>query len=217
MKATTAKTFASGTRLLPFILLLAACATSSGPPPKYYTLTPLAAPATVLDATVAVSIGPFELPDYLDRPQMITRTLGSGLRLEDTHRWAESLEDAFVRTLATNVSRRLGSDAVHEFRSPGSGGASDRVSGTVQRFDVDEDGRAILEVQWSVIDRNGVIVAPARRQIYHAVPADPAEFSARVDALSSLLDAFAADVAAALQWLPGALAGETRANVKPVP
>lgn len=195
MKITTTKTvFAS--LLLP-VLILAGCATP-GPPPQYYTLTPVASTTTGPNSEIAVGIGPFRFPEYLKRPQMVTRTAGAGVRLEESHRWVESLQGVFMRTLATNVSRQLGSDAVFEFPAHADVGARNRVGGTVQRFDVDEDGRAVMEVQWAIFDRAGEIIDAGRRARYEAVAADAGDFAARADALSTILEAFGTDVAAAL-------------------
>jgi uncharacterized protein len=186
-----------GTGLFFLALILNGCATSRSP--VYYMLTPKASMAISDEATAAVGIGPFLLPEYLDRPQMVTRTAGAAIKIEELHRWAGSLEDIFVRTLATDVSRWLGSDAVFEYPVPGNIDPPNRVSGNVQRFDVNEDGQAILEVQWTIADREGRVVHTGIRARYEAIAADAGNFAGRVDALSATVDEFGADIAVALR------------------
>ena len=185
--------------LLLLALVIKGCATSSAP--SYYTLTPTAASTTSEDSAIAVGIGPFELPGYLDRPQIVTPSAGVTLTVEEFHRWAEPLENIFVRTLAANISRHLGSDAVYEYPYHRNIKTSNHVGGNVQRFDVNTDGLAILEVQWAIFDRNRKVVHAGKRTRYEAVATDTRSFAARADALSATLERFSADIAAALNRL----------------
>lgn len=174
---------------------LEGCATSSTP--NYYTLIPKVTTGMTEGRAISVSIGPFELPEYLNRPQMVTRGTGAALTLHEFHRWAEPLSNVFVRTLATNVSRRLGSDAVYEYPVHGVD-ALNRVSGTVQRFDVNDEGLAILEVQWAILDREGQVFFMGGRSYYKATIIDADNFDAHAEALSITLEKFAVDITAAL-------------------
>lgn len=186
--------------LLVFTLAVAGCATSLTP--VYYTLPQPAPAATGASTNVAAGIGPFELPEYLDRPQIITVGPGATITLDEFHRWIEPLHEIFVRTLATTVGRRLGSDAI--FATPALRGfeAPYRVLGSVQRFETSSDGRAILEVQWTIVDRDDAIAKPGSRGYYEANVGGSADIAARVHALGEVLGIFAADVAGALQALP---------------
>ena len=54
----------------------AGCATS--PPSRFYLLTPIAqegsaSGASTTDQRIAIGVGPVDLPDYLNRPQIVTR------------------------------------------------------------------------------------------------------------------------------------------------
>jgi uncharacterized lipoprotein YmbA len=175
---------------------LGGCATSRAP--SYYTLTPTAIAAPLEGSAVIATIGPFTLPEHLNRPQMVTRTAGAEIKLEEFHRWAEALEGVFVRTLASNVARQLGSDTVFEFPVRGKLDTPNRVQGNVQRFDVDEDGQAILEVQWTLSNRQGKLVGTGIRARYTATASARDDFAARADALSECVAQFAAAIAAAL-------------------
>ncbi|MGR8949499.1 MAG: PqiC family protein [Gammaproteobacteria bacterium] len=179
---------------------LEGCATTRAT--DYYTLTPKLAATTNEASGIRASIGPFELAEYLNRPQMVTRGAGSAVALEEFHRWAEPLEDLFVRTLTTNVSRQLGADGIYAFPAPRKIDVPVRVGGIVQRFDVDADGRAILEVQWTISTRENELTQTVRRTRYETVAEEIENFASRADALGTTLGSFALDIAVALRALP---------------
>src|SRR5512135_2395711 len=85
------------------------------PPTKLYTLTALGAPAaeTRPEATPAVvAVGPVVLPDYIDRPQIITRKSAYQLELAAYDHWAAPMYDMVPRVLAEDLASRLPSDRV---------------------------------------------------------------------------------------------------------
>jgi uncharacterized lipoprotein YmbA len=73
-----------------------------------------------------------------------------------------------------------------------------RVTGRVSQLDVDVNGRAVLEVQWGVLEADGAAVQPARRSHYEATAAGKS-YAARVAALNATVAKFSADVAAAVK------------------
>jgi len=96
------------------IFWLSGCAQS--PEARFYTLTPLAQqevqaqPAAT--SAVSVNIMPVEIPDYLNRPQIVTRSGQNELQLAEFDRWAGSLPDNIAEVMAENLSQLLASDKV---------------------------------------------------------------------------------------------------------
>lgn len=179
------------------VLLAGACATS--PPPRYFRLAALAEPAAATSASgTAVIIGPFQLAEYLDRPQLLTRDGQNGVTVSYFERWAEPLDANFQSVVAANVGRLLGSDQVLEFPAQSIVKDGRRVTGRVLQLDVDDAGLAVLEVQWAVLDGTGNLARPGRVSRYEA-PADGRDTDARVAALNATVTAFSSDVAAALR------------------
>ena len=175
--------------------LAAACATS--PQPRYYRLLAQAAPAAAADGP-AVIVGPFQLAEYLARPQIVARTGANRVAIDDFERWAEPLQANFQSVVAANVGRLLGSDRVLEFPAQTILKGAQRVSGRVVRFDVDGSGEAVLEVQWGITDAAGGVQARGRVARYTAL-ASGDTMDARVAALNATVGDFSADVAAALK------------------
>jgi hypothetical protein len=176
-------------------LLAAGCASS--PAPRYYRLEPVATASPEASARTVV-VGPFEVADYLDRPQIVTRGAAGEVLVADYDRWAEPLESGFQAAVTANVARLLGSDRVLEFPAQAILKPERRVTGRVTRLDVDATGLAVLEVQWGVIGADGAVMESGRRARYEA-QAEGRAYAARVGALDAVVASFSTDVAAAVR------------------
>ncbi len=173
----------------------AGCATS--PAPRYFRLAPEAQAGAVTQAR-AVIIGPFQLAEYLDRPQIVTRDRANAVKLAELERWAEPLDANFQGVVAANVGRLLGSDRVLEFPAQAIVRPERRVTGRVSQLDVDAGGLAVLEVQWGVLDGDGAVREPGRRSRYE-VKAAATDYASAVAAMNTAVAKFSEDVAAAVR------------------
>ena len=94
-------------------LTLAACSTS--PDMHYYTLSaqPTTDSATKIPASdPRYAIDRVEIPDLLDRPQIVLRGGPNGVDVLEYHRWAAPLPDLLQRALAADLASRLGAGAI---------------------------------------------------------------------------------------------------------
>ena len=134
-------------------LFIAGCAGSS--PTNLYTLSAVGAPATQLpqSAPAVVAVGPVTLPDYIDRPQIVTRKSAYQIELASYDQWAAPLYDMLPRALVEDVALRLPSDRVVAF--PQVDPSVDyRITVDVSRFDVDATGAATLAARWQLYARS---------------------------------------------------------------
>ena len=97
------------------VFLLVAC--SSTPATQFYKLNSLPSgqqenPAALPVDDIAIGVGPVDLPEFLDRPQIVTRKSQNQLEISEFHRWAASLPRDFSRVLAKNISTLLPTDRV---------------------------------------------------------------------------------------------------------
>jgi hypothetical protein len=109
--------FKKVTLMVTFTTLLLAGCRSSAPPVEFYTLNPLSdmqgkANTTATDQKLSIGVGPVEIPEMLDRPQIVTRSGPNKLNVDEFHRWAGRLDESFARVLAENISLLLGTDQV---------------------------------------------------------------------------------------------------------
>ena len=186
-----------GTRLVVACAVLAAIAAcGSSPPVRYFSLKP-AYQAENRDGTARtlVGIGEIRAPNFRFRSQMVTRGEHGELIVDDFHRWAEPLDHAMHRVVATNVDSLLDDMTVVAFPYDSAHRPAYRVRGTLEQFDVDTTGLAVLIVQWAITDDEDNLVSPTGRSRYEARSDRPGDPAASVAALNELLAAFSRDIA----------------------
>jgi len=84
--------------------LLAACQQS--PRKNYYVLSgPAEKIETNAEITQTIGIGPIELPEYLQRQQMVRHNDKNSLNVADNHYWAEPLDKGIARVIALHLSK----------------------------------------------------------------------------------------------------------------
>ena len=147
--------WSSGIAALLTVLLLAGCAGQS-PRVDFYVLS--ADAGTMANAGVAgkcsdqaISVGPVSWPRHLDQPRIVTRVGQNRLEANEFNRWGGSLEDEFIRTLIKNLSDRLRSELVMNYRRSAHFAPVYRVEVDVQQFDGQLGGDVILDVKWGII------------------------------------------------------------------
>lgn len=189
-------------RLLPLVLagmllLPAACGRSL--PTRFYLLTPrTAGEAAAPLEPLTVGVGPVELPDYLDRPQILTRAGDHEIRFAEFDQWAGSLKSNITYVMAENLSARLGRDTVYAYPWRAAVRVGIQATATVVRLDAVPDENATLEVRWSLLGEEGRRVLLTRRSTFRT-PVNGADYAAIVDAQSQLFDALSAEIADAIR------------------
>ncbi len=180
------------------IIFLAGC--GSSPPVRYFALESIdgdyIAPT---DTSLILVLGPLRLPDYIDRSQMVSRGGGSEIIVDDLHRWAEPLSKAIHRTVARNLDLLAAELIVVPHPAASMTDEDIRLVGRIYRFDVDQGGLAVLEVQWGVGHSNGDVMVVARRTRYTQHVASPNDPGATASALSDTLAQFSRDIASELE------------------
>src|SRR5208283_397215 len=121
-------------------------------PSRYYVLSPVTGENRVApDASCpSVGIGPIKLPEYVNRPQIVTRTTPNELTLSYFDLWAEPLSDSVPRILAENLSRLLCTKEVVLFPWKPSRVPDYRVEVELQKMDGTLGRTFSLEAWWSV-------------------------------------------------------------------
>ena len=102
-----------------------------------------------------ISVLPVRVPDYLDRPQIVTRTGENTLDLNEFHRWAEPLRMNITSILVQNLSHLLQSDGIITASQNFGGPLRFQVGVDVQRFDGELGGLVILSGRWSIFSDDG--------------------------------------------------------------
>jgi len=185
--------------------ILGGCLPKPGPPTKLYILSPLARPAvethdTAGEIFTAVGVGPVHLPEYLDRPEIVTRITPNELKLAELDIWAEPLQVNFTRVLVENISRLLSAEPVAVFPWGASPQIDFQVDIEVVRLDGDMAGKAFLTAQWSILNSSSKSILISKTSQY-TEPAGGTGYSALVAAQSRMIGVLSHDIAEAIRSL----------------
>lgn len=196
------KYFASlfGAMLFAVMLSLGGCGTTT--PAKFYLLTPIAAPEASTSggtSNLRLGLGPIDLPEYLQRPQIVTRMASTELRLAEDYRWAEPLEENFSRVLAENLSALLGSGRVHMFPWSPAQAIDYQVIVQVARFEADEGGKVSLVARWDIRGGNDRTLLASQRSDISVPVQSPGNYDSQVAASSTALAELSRAIAAAIK------------------
>jgi uncharacterized lipoprotein YmbA len=183
-------------------VILAACAASE--PSRFYTLTPQppdrgepAAGAATRQPPLNLALSPVQVPRYLDRPQLVTRTDANALELAEFDKWSEPLSDMIGRVLAEDLSRRVAGARVFLLPVRQAVPIDRIVDIQVMRFDADAAGLVTLHARWQAFSDGGRRLVVAEETFVREPAAEPGK-AAVVAAMSRALSRLAADVAKAL-------------------
>lgn len=143
---------------------------------------------------VSLIVGPVRLPEYTNRPQIVTRSSQNELYRAQFDLWAEPLSDTFSRVFAENISRLICTKNVSLFLWNSSATVDYRVIIDVMKMDGTLGKEAVLEAWWTIssgreskvlISKQSKIVEPVKNQSYEAF----------VRALSSAVETLSRDIA----------------------
>ena len=186
------------------LVSLAGCASTA--PSKFYTLTPMKgsdAPVgvTPVEDGVVLAVGPVRIPDYLHRPQIMTRSEGNEIRMVETERWAGSLEEDVSRVLVENLSSLLAGKRVAVVRWSAAAQTMapfrNRLAVEVLRFEGPVGGTVILKARYALFGQDGKEVISAGESIIRE-PAGGSDYEALTAAMSRAMATFSREVAAAV-------------------
>jgi len=141
-----------------FIIVLSGCASTESS--RFYTLSHvdawnIEAPGPVIGSETAIGIGSVMIPDYLDRPNIITRTDRNELQISEFNKWAGALTKDIQRVLAANISAFLSTEHVYIYPWKKSVNIDILVAVNFIQFDGVPGGNITLEAQWTIFGDNG--------------------------------------------------------------
>jgi len=183
--------------LLALVFCFSACAGKSASS-KFYVLSSL--PQSALSAAEGTVIGvfPVSMPDYLDRPQIVTRVSENEIRLDEFSRWAEPLKESFTRTLVQNLSSLLNTAKVVTTTESIYSLISLQVGVEVVQFDGTLGGDVVLIVKWGLFEADGKKLLLGKRSAFKELTG-AATYEALVAAQSRAVAALSREIAEAIK------------------
>ncbi len=182
------------------LVMLTGCAGS--PHTKFYQLSALSGSAKMpqaasADGNMIVSIGPVIMPDYLERPQIVTRAGKNELDLAEFDQWAGSLRDDINRVLVENIGQILPTDRFFVLRwAPyldSQGTNAYKVEVRIDRFEGILGEEVLLLTQWGIFDGKRSLLT--KKQLGISERMNGSSYDALVAAMSRALEKLSRDIA----------------------
>jgi len=183
--------------VLALVVCLSACAGKSASS-KFFVLSSL--PQSKLSGSENKTIGvfPVAMPDYLDRPQIVTRVSDNEIKLDEFSRWAEPLKESFYTVLVDNLSTLLSNEKIIKTSHNLGTLLTLHVGVEVLQFDGTLGGDVVLIAKWGLFGEEGKKLLLAKRSSFKE-PTGAATYEALVAAQSRAVAALGREVAEAIK------------------
>jgi uncharacterized protein len=195
---------------LGLLVMPAGCATTK--PTAFYTLSRTTDPqAPKLSAKgLVIGLGPLTIPQYLDRPDIVTREGANQMRLAEFNKWAEPLEPLLTRIMAEDLYTLLDASDVIPIPQRGDVPLDRVVEVDIGRFDADASGQVVLDARWRVYKGDSqTLLASGRSKITEQGTPVPG-YDGIVAAMSQALGRASDEIARAIAAPPQAPARRAR-------
>lgn len=193
----SSRIFIYGILAVAVLSIFGGCGTT--PPARFYAITStISALPLAADPTGAiVTIGPVQIPEYLDRPQIVTVTGTNELILGEYDLWAGSLKDDINRVLIENVSSLLGGAvSVASWKTPLRN--ANKVPVSIVRIDAIPGKSVTLKAQWTVFAKDSRTPA-AFKDATIAEPLTGTDYRSVVAAMSKVVSELSSLVAVSVK------------------
>ena len=146
----------TGTVLIIAFIILGGClGKGTQKATRFYLLQPISGissgeRASMEGEGVMLAIGPVRVREYLNRPQILTRTQENKIMLHDFHSWGEPLDKNFTAVLGGNLSNLLSTDRIVFFPWRRRPNFDYQVVVDVMRVDGGLGGEASLKVHYYI-------------------------------------------------------------------
>ena len=146
-------------------------------PDTFYRLSADGPAPQALVENPEIGVGPIDMPDYIDRQELVFQSSESKFEIPSNHRWAGSLQKNISTVLTTNLARRMKPFGVVSYPFANDISPEIRVAIRVHQFHALSGGDAVLEATWFISDgdtekvRTGSFTEPLEQDGYEGVVA----------------------------------------------
>lgn len=171
-------------------------------PARFYLMSTLAPDAGAdFAAEPVVGVRPISVPDYLRRPEIVTRPAEHEVRVAAFDRWAAPLDEEIARVLVENLAVLTGARVVTFPWHPATPvGAEVEVS--IGRFESTAAGSVLLVSRWTVLDAEGTVRTSRASTVTEPCDDPGGDAGIVVAAMSEALGALSREIAVAIAPTP---------------
>jgi uncharacterized protein len=146
----------------------------NSPAPKFYTLHSMGSLGEnkLLSITpkVIIGIGPVEIPEYQNRPQIVTQNKDGMLTFAQFERWGESLDSGLARLILENLTMMFSQAEFQVFPYNFAIPLDYQVIVNVVQLESQLDTNIFFAAQWTIIDsKTKEMLLTKRFQIRQAI------------------------------------------------
>jgi hypothetical protein len=177
------------------IILIAMMGCGGSKPSRYYLLSELKNQEheNSFNEQLKIGIGPLRFPEYLQRPQIGFLMNENQLQYAEYDRWAEPLDQNFMRVLTENLSELLDHDQVYMYPFIGVPLLDYQIIMDIRKFEMDEQSQVILKIQWQIVKTEDQITISTQRSTYiQKVNSD--NYTSIVAGMSQAVERFSRDI-----------------------
>lgn len=188
-----------------FVTVLGGClSVSNSPAPRFYMLHAVAEKQASRKFNIAsgiiIGVNPVKIPEYQNRPQIVTQDKNRMLTFAQFDRWGESLDFALTSLMMENLSIRLPQATIEMFPGNLAVPAKYQVIIDVVRLESRLDNDLSFTAQWSIIDAQKKKMMLIKRSEFRQ-PINPHDYSGLVEALSAACASLSDEIAESLSSL----------------
>jgi len=186
-------------------LALSGCiSVPNSPTPRFYVLQAVdensVSKKINMNSNMVIGVGPVKIPEYQDRPQIVTSGKEKMLKFAQFDRWGESLTLGVARLIREDLTVMLPGAKCTLYPWNSTIGVEYQVTVEIVQLDSELDKDLFLAAQWLVIDVQNTKTMIIKRSEFRQ-PIIPQNYSGLVKTLSSACASLSGEIAEVLRTL----------------
>ncbi|MCG8684305.1 MAG: PqiC family protein [Desulfobacterales bacterium] len=178
------------------LLLMSGCIGGTSQQSVYYVLSPIdgieGQPSSF--SICKLGVGPIKIPEFLNRPQIVSRHDENQLTIHEFHRWGDGLDTQITELMVENFSNLLHSSNVSAYPWERHFEPTFQLYMDVRELGGNLKGPVTLTVAWQLIEsQSGLQVISRRTKLEEDISGEGV--LAYVSAVNTLLNTFSQQIA----------------------
>jgi len=182
------------------------CIGTPSAPTRFYMLDAMGGtaggpPTAVTAESALIAVAPVQVPEYLNRPQMVTRLDRSEYRLDEFSRWMEPLADNLTRVIVESLATLLQADGMTVVPIERFIPADHTVEVRALRMHGKRGGEVAAVFIWTLLGRDDKLLS-TKRAMYRQRAGDNT-YAGLAEAHTRIVEALSRDIAEDIRRIAG--------------
>ena len=186
------------------LILIGCVSIPNSPTPRFYALSTVDGKNEIKKintvSDLIIGVGPVKIPEYQDRPQIVTITKEKTLQFAQFDRWGESLDVGVVRLIREDLTAMLPKAKLILYPWNPLIPVKYQVTVEVVQLDSELNGDMFFVVQWMIIDLPNSKTVMIKRSEFRQ-PIIPQNYAGMAQTLSTACASLSGQIAEAFEKL----------------